>query len=498
MKFKSLLYLAFAFLILSQTVCFAFSNPFKKKYDKEKEEKQPMVHTVDEWLEEAASVKMDLRKREEAREYKNENDPNAENLLPPSSELPYYAERYNVKPGSKELDLTFLLKNKFVRSPFVSNPDFTEAVYSEVYYYPQTRQTASSLYLIELDGHLGKKERLKDVSVFEHTRYPLISTAVPYLKEGFFSTLTFVDFSSDGKKIIAKEKRGSNRFGIYETYVWVYFLTDENRELNSCYMNNLNFSNEMAAFYENVSDNENSFFGSTEDAGSFDFDFNKLQTVPDVNPDLSFVSDKDKNSNGNITGTVTTASNTVISGLGSKNGEFDTNSLRENAANSDNSSNAAGSNYGIKEEDVPKLDYKDVRNFIKTVWKEESMTSPVKSRWYNKIPVDFRVDTPYTPKKSKGFGVRLNMLNEMIKAYWFDRQNLILNHIRWNLKPLGFNKNNKDEIIVIAWAYNNNGEEISLGRWGVNLNDGLPRYIPDDEKVEVEANGFYLVRKLNP
>lgn len=175
-----------------------------------------------------------------------------------------------------------------IRSPFVSDPNFENAVYSEIYYYPQTRQTASTMYLIELDKYLGKKERLNDVSVFEHTRYPLISTALPYLKEGFFSTLTFVDFSSDGKTFVAKEKRGSNKFGLYETFVWLYYITDEPRELNSCYMNNLEFANEMKAFESLQEDSlgSNSPF-NIEDEGNFDFDFNKLQTPPNSALNLS-------------------------------------------------------------------------------------------------------------------------------------------------------------------------------------------------------------------
>lgn len=171
-----------------------------KKYDKEEKENDPMVHTVQEWLESGTNVKMDLRKRDEDIGKKDEN------LIPPTAEIPSYLELYNIKPGSKELNLSSILKTKTIRSPFISNPEVSLAAYTESHYYPQTRQIASTLYLINLDGHLGKKERLQDVSIFEHTRYPLISTALPYLREGFFSSLTVVDFSKDGKKILVKEK----------------------------------------------------------------------------------------------------------------------------------------------------------------------------------------------------------------------------------------------------------------------------------------------------
>ena len=494
MKFKTVLPLVFASFIVFQISAFAFSNPFQKKQDIEKETKQPMVHTVDEWMESATSVKMDMRQREEKRIYPEKDGTIKEELIPPEVEIPSYIERYNVNAGSKELDLTNLLKEKMVRSPFISDPNFENAIYSEIYYYPQTRQVASTMYLIELDKHLGKKERLNDVSVFEHTRYPLISTALPYLKEGFFSTLTFVDFSSDSKTFIAKEKRGSNKFGLYETYVWLYYITDEPRELNSCYMNNLEFANEMKAFESLQEDSlsSNSPF-NIEDEGNFDFDFNKLQTPPNSALNLSTPPNNSLAQN-NIKEVNNGENSSNQKGTVGKN-EYDTNWMLENVTNLDHKK--TGLDYGMKEEDIPKIDYREIRNFIKAVWKEDSKTSPIKSRWYNKVPVDFRVDDPYIAKKSKGFGVRLSLLNEMIKAYWFDRSNLILNYIRWDLNPLGFNSNNKNEIVVTAFAYGKNGEKVSLGNWGVDINNGLPRLIPNEENIQIEANAFYIVKKLN-
>ncbi len=472
MKFKIVFPLIFALLVIFQTGANAFSNPFQKKQNIKKEVKEPMVHTVDEWLESATSVKMEMRQREEKRIYPEKDGTIKEELIPPKSEIPYYIERYNVNAGKKELDLSNLLKEKIVRSPFISDPNFENAVYSEIYYYPQTKQVASTMYLIELDKHLGKKERLNDVSIFEHTRYPLISTALPYLKEGFFSTLTLTDFSSDGKKFIAKEKRGSNKYGIYETFVWVYFIANEMRELNSCYMNNFEFSNEMKAFESLAEDNstKNSPF-DVQDEGNFDFDFNKLQAPPSTNPNLSELQHNSISENNNMQ---------VYSINQNKN------QMSSNV--SDNKTN---------KENIPSINYNDIKNFIKTTWIEDSKTSPTKSRWYNKVPVDFRVDDTYTAKKNKGFGVRLALLNEMIKAYWYDKSGLILNYIRWDLNPLGFNLNNKNEIVVIAWAYGKNGEQISLGTWGVDINNGLPRLIPNNENIQIEANAFYIKRTLN-
>lgn len=477
---------------------FAFSNPFKKKYDSDEEKKEPMVQTVEEWLETATDVKMDMRKREEVKE---EDD-----KIIPAKEKPVYIERYNVKAGSKELDLTYIFKNQIIRSNFVSDPDFKNAVYTETYYYPQTSQTASTFYLIELDNNLGKKERLKDVSIFEHTRYPLISTALPYLKQGMFSTLTMVDFSSDGNMILVKEKRGSNKFGLYETYVWIYYLTDELRENNTCYMNNVDFSNEISSFealdgrvggIKGGKAGENTDFNKNT---AFDFDLNNLKSAPDKalppltmevggkNIQLKPIEELDPSIKGQGLG------------QGSGQGEFnspDLSWLKEGVTNVDKK--RPGAEYGFKEENMAHLDYKEVKDFIKATWKADEMTSPYKTRWYNEIPVDFRVDDSYVSGKDNiGFGVRLNLLNEMIKAYWFDRQDLILNHIRWDLNPLGFNSNNKDEIIVTSWAYSKEGEKVSLGNWAVNVKTGIPRLIQDGENISIEANALYLEEKLNP
>ena len=40
-----------------------------------------------------------------------------------------------------------------------------------------------------------------------------------------------IKFSNSGKEILVKEKRGSNKFGLYETYAWIYYLTDEDKEI---------------------------------------------------------------------------------------------------------------------------------------------------------------------------------------------------------------------------------------------------------------------------
>ena len=418
---------------------------FAAKKSKKKEKSEPMVQTVEEWLESATSVKMDMREDLEDKFKEDEK-------YIPAKELPVYIEPYNTKAGSKELDLTLLHRTKTVRSPFVVDSKFDNAVYTETNYYSQTKQVASTVYLIEPDKYLSKKDRIEKLSVFEHTRYPLISTALPYLKDGFFSTLTVVDFSNDGKSLIVKEKRGSNKFGLYETYVWIYYLTNEQRESNECYMNNLDFAK---SFNQIMEENTLESGFDVKDSESKNIDYNNLNETPN-NDILKFKDLK--------TGT----------------GEAVVENIEE------------------AKKGMPKLSYSDLNSYITASLKKQQEKKVPKTRWYNNTPADFRVDTPYNEKEPKGFGVRLNLLNETIKAYWLDRKELFLNYIRWDLNPLGFSSINKDEIIVQAWGYNLNGDKISLGNWAVNIKDGLPRLMGDDETISVEANALYLQKKINP
>ncbi len=406
--------IALTFLIFSMfTVQSTYAFLFKK--DKSKEpEYPPMVQTVDEWLDEATAVKSDLRKPVEDKGEKDEKYIKGE-------EPPAYLVPYNIRAGSKELDLSQLYKNQLVRSPFIADSKVENIVYTETYYYPQSFQAASTLFLFEADTNSDKKDRIIKADIFEHKRYPLISTALPYYKNGLFSTLTLVDFSSDGKKLLVRQKTGSNKFGTYETYVWVYFITDEKKENNKCYLTNIDFSSENSSVLED------------EFSGGRDNNFKK-----ENNPNLT----KD---------------------------DINLTPPNEKLSSSDASTR-----------DLEETD-------------EENLQ---KKRWYNVRVEDFKIDDFYSSdKENLGFGVRLNLLNDFIKAYWYNKKGLNLNHIRWDIHPLGFNSSNDNEIIVKALAWNNEGKEVSLGFWAVNLEDGMPRYI-EGNSASVGANALVIIRNL--
>ena len=410
---------------------------------KKKEKAEPMVQTVEEWMEAAEDIRIDNR---ELKLPEKED----EKFIPPEK-LPLQLEKYNVKPGSKELDLSKIYKTHSVRSPLVSDSSFKNAVFTESYYYPQTRQIASTFYLIQLDDWLFGKESLESTNIFQHTRYPLISTALPSLKENLFSTLTLVDFSKSGNEILVKEKTGSTKFGLYETHVWLYFLTDEPKENNDCYMNNLSFSKTMNDFESSYKSGASSDLSYVAEEKEYNYDLENLKEAPnDITPQ-------------NLSGKA--------------------HSLEEVISEKNPSA------------PVKKLTYNDISNYITGVW-EENPEVKIRERWYKTPPKEYNVSNFSNEQENLGFAVRLNLLNESIKAYWLDRCDLVLNHIRWDLNPLGFSSKG-NEIIVKAYAYSLLGEKISLGIWAVDVKTGLPRLITDDEPVKIQSHGVYLVEKLN-
>ncbi len=221
-----------AFFILQQGV-FAVEFPWsdfveqykqRKLQKKQQEEAEPMVQTVEEWMERATDIKMEHRIAEP---YKEEENPNLVKKL----EWPVFFEKYNSAPGSREFNLEKLKADKSARSQGVISPDYKYMAYTECYYYPSSRLTTSAFFLYPLDTMKGKKQRVIDANVFAGAKKrPLISSTDENLKTALFSAFTVVDWSKDGKKVLIKEQTGSSYNGIYQTVLWVYFLDDEDEE----------------------------------------------------------------------------------------------------------------------------------------------------------------------------------------------------------------------------------------------------------------------------
>ena len=230
---KSFFALFFVLIMLQQDV-WAFKLPdmpwsdaykLKKLQEEQEKETEPMVQTVQEWEERATDIKMEHRISEP---YKEPPNPKLVEKLDPQT----FFEKYNSAPGSREFSLEKLKINKSARSQGVVSPDFKLMAYTECYYHPSNRQTASAFFIYPLDTSKGKKQRVLDANVFAGAKKtPLISTTNETLKEFLFSSFTVVDWSKDAKRVLLKEKIGSEIDGVYQTNIWVYFL-DEKSDTN--------------------------------------------------------------------------------------------------------------------------------------------------------------------------------------------------------------------------------------------------------------------------
>lgn len=206
-----------------------WSDAYKQKKMQEEQEKEEeaMVQTVQEWQERATDIKMEHRITEP---YKEPPNPKLVEKL----DWQTFFEKYNSAPGSRELNLEKLYANKSVRSLGVISPDFKLMAYTECYFHPSSKQTASAFYIYPLDTSKGKKQRVLEANVFAGAKKtPLISTTNETLKNALFSSLTVVDWSKDNSKVLLKEKIGSFYDGIYQTNVWVYFLNNKEDKKSS-------------------------------------------------------------------------------------------------------------------------------------------------------------------------------------------------------------------------------------------------------------------------
>lgn len=203
-----------------------WSDAYKQKKLQEQQEKEEerMVHTVQEWQERATDIKMEHRFSEP---YKEPPNPKLVEKL----DWQTFFEKYNSAPGSREFNLEKLQAEKSARSIGVISPDFKLMAYTECYFHPSSRQTASAFYIYPLDTAKGKKQRVLEANVFSGAKKtPLLSTTNETLKTALFSSFTVVDWSKDNTRVLLKEKIGSAYDGIYQTNIWVYFLNPDKEE----------------------------------------------------------------------------------------------------------------------------------------------------------------------------------------------------------------------------------------------------------------------------
>lgn len=135
----------------------------------------------------------------------------------------YQIVKYNNPPGSPEITIgTFLYKRRQQNAQGIVSPDFKKLVYPSIYYYPNSASTACDLFVINLEEAKSNKDKILTANVLHRVSEPILSTEKSNDNLYTFRTLTPVDFSTDGTKLLVKEKIGNTKDGIWKTTPIVY------------------------------------------------------------------------------------------------------------------------------------------------------------------------------------------------------------------------------------------------------------------------------------
>ncbi len=214
-----------------------FSNPFAKDPRAEEIKYQYNVLKDDEKynmekriLDLFPSGYMTVDEYEQMSEYKDRSNLK---FVAPTIETPsdfkyvpkplYRIVKYNDPPGSVELSLgKTLYLNRQINGQGIVSPDFTILVYPAVYYYSDSASVASDMFVIPLDKEGTNLNKILTANTAKRLAEPILSTDKAIDNYAAFRTLTPVDFSSDGSKLLIKQKIGSREDGIWETRVYVY------------------------------------------------------------------------------------------------------------------------------------------------------------------------------------------------------------------------------------------------------------------------------------
>jgi hypothetical protein len=153
-------------------------------------------------------------------------------------------EPYNTHP--RELDLWNLEGRRFVRSPSVLSPDKSRFAYSEILYMPNMRQTIARMYLVSTPQPTQPQEHLPSEDALYpqpkpdparnfdsynpdktlKLRHTLVSVGYDKVKPFEFKTLTIVDWSASGQRLLFKQRSGVLHVGLRTSDILVY---DEGR-----------------------------------------------------------------------------------------------------------------------------------------------------------------------------------------------------------------------------------------------------------------------------
>ncbi len=243
---KKCLILLFVLFVGLKSFAIDFSNPFSKQKDTRSRELKYQYEVLKEdekykmegkILNLTPSGYMTVEEYEKMSEYKDKS--NIEFDIPKiqtPSDFKYVPKplyriaKYNDPPGSVELSLgKRLYLTRQINTQGIVSPDFSKMVYSAVYYYTDSASVASDLFVIPLDSGDTNLNRILKANVSKRLPDPILSTDKAIDNYAAFRTITPVDFSVDGTKLLAKQKVGSREDGIWQTRIYVY---DFNKKLS--------------------------------------------------------------------------------------------------------------------------------------------------------------------------------------------------------------------------------------------------------------------------
>lgn len=192
-----------------------------------------MVQTKEEWEEKAKNVNIEDRK---ISPYQRPQQKDFKPKTPPSTKF----IKYNVAPGGREVNFSDIKNKLELRSQGVFDRQLKYMAYGKYYYSPAYNQISSDIYVQKLKSGLTRMNKALGANVLNTKSTLAISSGEKEFKNNLFSTLTIVDFSTDSKKLLVKEKIGSSVEGIFRNYVWIYFMQGDEIEWFAIRFTNLN------------------------------------------------------------------------------------------------------------------------------------------------------------------------------------------------------------------------------------------------------------------
>lgn len=136
----------------------------------------------------------------------------------------YKLARYNDPPGTPDLSVKRdMFKTRQLNLPGITAPDFSKIVYPAVYYYPERGAVTCDLFEVPIKNQDDSAiNKILKANIAHRNPTPILSTDKELTNSSAFRTLTPVDFSADGSKLLVKEKIGSSEDGIWKTNIIVY------------------------------------------------------------------------------------------------------------------------------------------------------------------------------------------------------------------------------------------------------------------------------------